>query len=138
MRSWPATSAPSVFVTVPPAATDFHVPSPYQTVVLDAPLPPFRFVTGRLPVTPPPPDAARLIAASRAIGKVPLEILPAFSALIVADGENGVPLVVMTVVTQLPALVVASPVSAGRRVPHPSAPPVILEAEREVIQEGLA
>jgi len=33
-----------------------QVPSPRQNVVLDAPVPLFKFVTGRLPVTPPLPD----------------------------------------------------------------------------------
>jgi hypothetical protein len=135
ITNWPATKGPRLFVTVPPAATLFHVPSPYQTVELDAPVPPFRLVTGRLPVTPPAPDAARLMAGRRAAARVPLDILEALSAFVVADGANAIPFVVRTVVAHVPAVLVASPVRAGSAA-HPKLP-VSLEAARLVIQLGL-
>src|ERR1700722_13656307 len=43
---------PAVTDTEVPALGVAHVPSPRQYVELDAPVPPFRFPTGRLPVTP--------------------------------------------------------------------------------------
>lgn len=43
-----------------------HVASPRQNVVELAAVPPFKFVTGRLPVTPPAPEVARLIAGRSA------------------------------------------------------------------------
>ena len=43
---------PPTDVTVPAPAGVAQVPSPRQNVVADAPVPPFRLVTGRLPVTP--------------------------------------------------------------------------------------
>jgi hypothetical protein len=60
----------------------------------------------------------------------------AFNAFVVAEGANGIPPVLETVVAHDPALVVASPVSAGSK-PHPKAP-VSLEAARDVIQAGFA
>jgi len=39
-----------------------HVPSPRQKVELEAPVPLFKLVTGRFPVTPPTPLAARFVA----------------------------------------------------------------------------
>lgn len=56
----------AVGLPVPAPAGAAHVPSPRQNVVLEAAVPPFKFVAGRLPVTPPAPEAARLIAGTSA------------------------------------------------------------------------
>ena len=48
----------------PAAVTDAQVLSPLQNVPDVAPVPELRLVTGRLPVTPPTPDAAKLAAAA--------------------------------------------------------------------------
>jgi len=58
-----------------------HVPSPRQNVEDDAPVPLFKFVTGKLPVTPPAPEAARLIA-----GRSPPTIARSPSAPVVPFG----------------------------------------------------
>ena len=55
-----------VVVTVPEPAGVAQVPSPRQKVVDDAEVPLFRLPTGRLPVTPPLPLAARLAAGTTA------------------------------------------------------------------------
>jgi hypothetical protein len=49
-------------VTVPAPEGVAHVPSPRQYVDDEAPVPEFRFPTGKFPVTPPAPPTARLIA----------------------------------------------------------------------------
>lgn len=53
-------------VTVPEPTGVAHVPSPRQKLEPEAPDPLLRFVTGRFPVTPPAPDADRLIAGKSA------------------------------------------------------------------------
>jgi hypothetical protein len=55
-----AVSVPAV--TFPPPAGEAQTPSPRKKVDEFAPVPLLRFVTGRFPVTPPAPEAARLIA----------------------------------------------------------------------------
>jgi len=52
-------------VTLPEPAGVAHVPSPRQKVELEAEVPELRLPTGRLPVTPPPPEVARLTAVLR-------------------------------------------------------------------------
>lgn len=57
-----------------------HVPSPRQNVVPDAAVPLFRLVTGRFPVTPPFPLAARFDAVKFVPGIVPDQVmLPALT-----------------------------------------------------------
>ena len=60
--------APTVMSVDDAAATvgTPHEPSPRQKVVVPAPLPELRFVTGRFPVTPPLDELARLIAGKSA------------------------------------------------------------------------
>lgn len=70
-------------VTCPAAAAGAaHVPSPRQNVELLALVPLFKFVTGKLPVTPPLPDAARLIFATRDAATVPVETFVPLSDVI--------------------------------------------------------
>jgi len=45
-----------------------HVPSPLQKVVFEAPVPEFRFVTGRLPVTPVVRGSPVALVKTRAVG----------------------------------------------------------------------
>jgi hypothetical protein len=75
-----------------------------------------------------------LIAGSLAAGNVPLEMFAAFKAFVVALAANGTPPVVVTVVAQVPALLVASPVSAGSLAQ--STVPVSLVAAKAVIHAG--
>ncbi len=57
-----------------------HVPSPRQKVDELADVPLFKFVTGRLPPTPPFPEAARLPCATLAAASVPDPMLVALVA----------------------------------------------------------
>ena len=58
-------TAPVGFAPVAPP-DGAHVPSPRQNVVDDALVPPFKFPTGRFPVTPPALEDARLITGKSA------------------------------------------------------------------------
>jgi hypothetical protein len=78
--------SPAVMLT--PLAGVFHTPLPLQYVVDDAPVPEFRLVTGRLPITPPAPEAARFIAGIIAEASVPPAPISA-TVLTAADVENG-------------------------------------------------
>src|ERR1700738_504932 len=55
-----------------------HVPSPHHDVEDDAPVPPFRLLTGRLPVTPPAADEPRLMGGTSALtsGRKPASAWP--------------------------------------------------------------
>ena len=54
----------ATLLTEPLPAGVAQIPSPRQNVELEASVPPFRLVTGRLPVTPPRADDARLAAGT--------------------------------------------------------------------------
>lgn len=68
-------------------------------------MPLFKFPTGRFPPTPPLPDAARFICATRAAPKVPLETFEAFVVSVVALVANAVPLVFVQVIAAVPEVV---------------------------------
>ena len=86
--TWFATGEPLV-VTVPvPAGVD-HVPSPLQKVDEDADVPELRLVTGRFPVTPPLPDAARFMALTVGLGKLPPSPPPAPVMLVMTVPEDA-------------------------------------------------
>ena len=76
---------------MPDPAGDAQVPSPRQKVVPDAPVPVFRLVTGRFPVTPPLPEAAKLICATRDASRVPEVIFVALVVFVVAEVANATP-----------------------------------------------
>ena len=82
-------------------------------VVEEAFVPLLKLTIWRFPLTPPAPDDPRLIVGSLAAFSVPLEMLAAFVASIVADGAGESPPMVETVVAQLPATLVTSPEKAG-------------------------
>jgi hypothetical protein len=63
VASWPDVGVP-VFETFPPPDGVAHVASPLQNVDELADVPEFKLATGKLPVTPPVPDVARLIAGT--------------------------------------------------------------------------
>ena len=130
----PPVRGPDVFVTVPPALAGFQVPSPYQTVEEEAFVPLLRCATPRFPVTPPAPDAARLMAGRSPAERTPLDIFEAFRALMVADGAKASPLVVLTD-REHPALL-TSPLNVGS-CEHEIAEDN-LDGEIEVNQGGLA
>ena len=58
----PLAETTETLVTVPAPAGVAHVPSPLQNVELLALIPESRLPTGKFPVTPPLPDAAKFIA----------------------------------------------------------------------------
>ena len=69
----PGGTALKLGVLAPPAAT--QVPSPRQNVLELADVPELRVATGRFPVTPPAPEAARL-AAEAVIVPAPESVAP--------------------------------------------------------------
>jgi hypothetical protein len=101
--------------TLPPPAGVTHVPSPRQNVVADADVPLLRLVTGRLPVTPPLADDARLAAVILAPGIVPLHVTLDAEIVnpVVAEPPARAPTVVIDDVTTLAASVVPVSVPAG-------------------------
>src|SRR5271157_2908150 len=60
----PVVIVPVVETVPPPPLGVAHVPSPRQNVEDAADVPELRLVTGKLPVTPPAPPVAKLIAGS--------------------------------------------------------------------------
>jgi hypothetical protein len=120
-------------IVLPPPEGVAHVPSPRQKVDEDALVPEFRLVTGRFPVTPPLPEAARLTALILAPATVPEETLEPFSEVILAPLNVGVAEKVGAAVdpvklpnTLLAAAVDKVKVSAG----------VVVEVATEVVKSG--
>lgn len=107
------------FVTVPCPAGVAQVPSPRQKVVAEAPVPLFKFATGRFPLTP----VAKLIVGMRLDANTPLLISDASMLLFVNVWVSEVPTIVpagaATAVVTFGAVRTTTPFDPGSVKPLP-------------------
>ena len=73
---------------MPPPEGVAHVPSPRQNVLDDADVPELRLPTGKFPVTPPAPPAAKLMAGIIPLARIPPEPISA-TVLAAEEVEKG-------------------------------------------------